>query len=36
MAYTFKGQINDQDILDIVTEGKYPVGRYDILDPDKK
>ena len=36
MTSTFKVQIHDPNIFDILTEGKYPVGGYDILDPYKK
>ena len=32
----FKGQLYDQAIVDIFTEGKYPGGIYYILDLDKK
>ena len=36
MASKFKDQLHDQSIVDIATEVKYLVGRYKILDPDKK
>ena len=36
MVSSFKGQIHDQSIVDIVTEGKYAAGGYDIIDPNKK
>ena len=33
---SFKGQPHYQSIVDIVTEGKYAAGGYDIIDPNKK
>ena len=36
MASAFKDKICDKAIVDIVTEGKYHVGRYYILHPYKK
>ena len=36
MEFLFNVNIHDQTIADIVTEVKYPGGRYDILDPEKK
>ena len=36
MVFSFKGQINDKAIVDIVTEGKYPGGLYGIIEPYKK
>ena len=36
MASASKEQIHDQKIVYIVTEGRYPVGVYDILDPENK
>ena len=36
MAYEFKVQPHYQSIVFIVTEGKYPVGIYDIFDLENK
>ena len=36
MESTFKGNIHDQDIIDIVTEEKYLGGGYEILETDNK
>ena len=36
MESTFKGNIHDQDIIDIVTEVKYLGGGYEILETDNK
>ena len=36
MESTFKGNIHDQDIIDIVTEEKYMGGGYEILETDNK
>ena len=36
MASAFNGQLQNQEIVDIATEGKDPGGIYNIFDPDKK
>ena len=36
MKFSFKGQLNDQYIVDIVSEKKYLVGGYGIIYPDTK
>ena len=36
MAYAFNGQLHNQDIVDIVKEGTYLGGSYEILEPEKK
>ena len=36
MVSSFKGQIHDKSIVDIVTEVKYAAGGYDIIDPNRE